>query len=141
MSPVRQNRRQHGKCQIGYTRVSSVDRNNSRQLDGLMLNRVFSDYASGKDTKRPQFEVALVLSVRATRSAVMTWIGRRASVALVVRQSDLSLGQGDGLSLQLDIPQTRGIALRRFKMVRPVLLEFSVRGTLLSPRPSQLLAA
>jgi DNA invertase Pin-like site-specific DNA recombinase len=44
---------------IGYTRVSSVDQNNSRQLDGLMLDRVFSDHASGKDTKRPQLEAAL----------------------------------------------------------------------------------
>ena len=44
---------------IGYTRVSSVDQNNSRQLDGLMLDRVFSDHASGKDAKRPQLEAAL----------------------------------------------------------------------------------
>lgn len=44
---------------IGYTRVSSADQSLDRQLDGLTLNRTFSDKASGKDTKRPQLEAAL----------------------------------------------------------------------------------
>lgn len=44
---------------IGYTRVSSADQNNARQLDGTAFDRVFSDHASGKDTKRPQLEAAL----------------------------------------------------------------------------------
>lgn len=33
--------------------------NNARQLDGIALDRTFSDQASGKDTKRPQLEAAL----------------------------------------------------------------------------------
>src|SRR6195952_5724287 len=45
--------------QIGYTRVSTVEQNNARQLDGLTLDRTFADKASGKDTKRPQLEAAL----------------------------------------------------------------------------------
>jgi DNA invertase Pin-like site-specific DNA recombinase len=45
--------------QIGYTRVSSADQNNARQLDGLKLDRVFADKASGKDTNPPQLEAAL----------------------------------------------------------------------------------
>ncbi len=45
--------------QIGYTRVSSEDQNNARQLDGLALDRIFADKASGKDTKRPQLDAAL----------------------------------------------------------------------------------
>jgi DNA invertase Pin-like site-specific DNA recombinase len=45
--------------QIGYVRVSSVDQNEARQLDGLKLDRVFTDKASGKDRKRPQLEAAL----------------------------------------------------------------------------------
>jgi DNA invertase Pin-like site-specific DNA recombinase len=38
---------------IGYVRVSTVGQNTERQLDGLRMDRVFTDHASGKDTKRP----------------------------------------------------------------------------------------
>lgn len=38
---------------VGYKRVSSVDQNTARQLDGVELDRVFEDKASGKDTNRP----------------------------------------------------------------------------------------
>jgi DNA invertase Pin-like site-specific DNA recombinase len=49
-----------GKGQtIGYVRVSSVDQNEGRQLEGLELDKVFTDKASGKDTKRPQLERCL----------------------------------------------------------------------------------
>jgi DNA invertase Pin-like site-specific DNA recombinase len=41
---------------VGYIRVSSFDQNVSRQLDGLALNRVFIDKASGKDARRPKLE-------------------------------------------------------------------------------------
>ena len=44
---------------VGYKRVSSVDQNEGRQLEGLELDKVFTDKASGKDTKRPQLERAL----------------------------------------------------------------------------------
>lgn len=37
---------------VGYVRVSSVDQNLARQLDGIKLDRVFEDKASGKDAKR-----------------------------------------------------------------------------------------
>jgi DNA invertase Pin-like site-specific DNA recombinase len=39
---------------IGYIRVSSVVQNTERQLDGLELDRTFTDKLSGKDTNRPQ---------------------------------------------------------------------------------------
>jgi DNA invertase Pin-like site-specific DNA recombinase len=39
---------------IGYVRVSSLDQNEKRQLDGQILDRVFTDKASGRDTSRPQ---------------------------------------------------------------------------------------
>ena len=35
-------------------RVSTLDQNEKRQLDGLVLDRVFTDKASGRDTARPQ---------------------------------------------------------------------------------------
>lgn len=38
---------------IGYVRVSTLDQNEQRQLDGQTLDRVFTDKASGKDTTRP----------------------------------------------------------------------------------------
>ena len=44
---------------IGYIRVSSLDQNAERQLDGIRLDKVFTDKASGKDTNRPQLEAAL----------------------------------------------------------------------------------
>lgn len=44
---------------IGYKRVSTVDQNTSRQLDGVQVDRVFEDHASGKDTNRPALQEAL----------------------------------------------------------------------------------
>lgn len=41
---------------IGYVRVSTVDQNAARQLEGLDVERTFTDKASGKDVKRPQLE-------------------------------------------------------------------------------------
>ena len=42
-----------------YIRVSSVDQNTDRQLEGVKLDKVFTDKASGKDTARPQLQAAL----------------------------------------------------------------------------------
>ncbi len=44
---------------IGYTRVSSVGQNDARQLDGVTLDKTFTDKASGKDTQRPQLQAML----------------------------------------------------------------------------------
>ena len=44
---------------IGYIRVSTVDQNTERQLDGIELDKTFTDKASGKDTKRPQLELMM----------------------------------------------------------------------------------
>jgi DNA invertase Pin-like site-specific DNA recombinase len=44
---------------VGYVRVSTADQNTERQLDGLQLDKVFTDHASGKDTDRPQFQAML----------------------------------------------------------------------------------
>ena len=48
-----------GGKRVGYIRVSSVDQNTERQLDGIHLDKTFTDKASGKDTKRPQLQLAL----------------------------------------------------------------------------------
>ncbi|WP_279396533.1 recombinase family protein [Rathayibacter sp. VKM Ac-2928] len=41
---------------VGYVRVSTLDQSTVRQLDGVTLDRVFEDKASGKDVHRPQLE-------------------------------------------------------------------------------------
>lgn len=49
-----------GKGQrIGYVRVSTLDQNAERQLEGVQLDRLFTDHASGKDTERPQLKALL----------------------------------------------------------------------------------
>lgn len=49
---------------VGYVRVSTFEQNAGRQFDGVTLDRIFTDKASGKDTKRPQLD-ALLTFVRA----------------------------------------------------------------------------
>lgn len=50
----------HKKGQlVGYVRVSTLDQNTERQLDGMALDRTFTDKASGRGTDRPQLQAAL----------------------------------------------------------------------------------
>ncbi len=44
---------------VGYARVSTLDQNESRQLEGVDLDRTFLDKASGKDVNRPQLTAML----------------------------------------------------------------------------------
>jgi DNA invertase Pin-like site-specific DNA recombinase len=48
-----------GGKRIGYVRVSSADQNDARQLDGVALDKTFTDKASGKDAHRPQLTAML----------------------------------------------------------------------------------
>lgn len=41
---------------IGYVRVSSFEQNTERQLEGIEVDRTFTDKASGKDTHREQLK-------------------------------------------------------------------------------------
>lgn len=41
-----------GGKRVGYVRVSSLDQNEGRQLDGIQVDKIFTDKASGKDVKR-----------------------------------------------------------------------------------------
>jgi DNA invertase Pin-like site-specific DNA recombinase len=54
MTPARR-----GGKRVGYIRVSSVDQNELRQLEGVELDKQFVDKASGKDVKRAQLQAAL----------------------------------------------------------------------------------
>ena len=40
---------------VGYVRVSSVEQNTGRQLEGIEIDRIFVDRASGKNTDRPKY--------------------------------------------------------------------------------------
>lgn len=44
---------------VGYIRVSSLDQATDRQLEGVAVDRAFTDRASGKDTARPQLAAML----------------------------------------------------------------------------------
>src|SRR3954447_20902327 len=54
---------------VGYIRVSTVDRNTDRQLDGVPLDRTFVDKASGQDVQRPKL-AELLASLREGATAV-----------------------------------------------------------------------
>jgi DNA invertase Pin-like site-specific DNA recombinase len=44
---------------VGYVRVSTLDQHTERQLDGIEVDRVFTDTASGRDVARPQLDALL----------------------------------------------------------------------------------
>lgn len=44
---------------VGYVRVSSTDQNTDRQLDGVALDRVFTDKMTGGTKDRPQLQAML----------------------------------------------------------------------------------
>jgi DNA invertase Pin-like site-specific DNA recombinase len=62
---------------IGYVRVSSFDQNPDRQLEDASFDRIFTDKASGKDTKRPQLQ-ALMAFARAGDTVVVHSMDRLA---------------------------------------------------------------
>lgn len=62
---------------VGYIRVSTVDQNTDRQLDGYSLDKVFEDKCSGEDTKRPALQ-QLIEYVREGDTVVVHDISRMA---------------------------------------------------------------
>lgn len=62
---------------VGYTRVSTIEQNPERQLEGIPLERTFTDKASGKDTQRPALE-ELLAYVRAGDTVVVHSMDRLA---------------------------------------------------------------
>lgn len=44
---------------LGYRRVSTVDQHTDRQLEGVQVDRVFEDKATGRNTDRPGLQSAL----------------------------------------------------------------------------------
>jgi DNA invertase Pin-like site-specific DNA recombinase len=62
---------------IGYVRVSSFDQNPDRQLEQAQVDKVFTDKASGKDTRRPELD-ALLIFVREGDTVVVHSMDRLA---------------------------------------------------------------
>ena len=59
---------------IGYIRVSTLDQQIERQLDGIALDQTFTDKASGKDANRPQLEQLLRFARAGIPSSSTVWI-------------------------------------------------------------------
>ncbi len=70
---------------IGYIRVSSGDQQPARQLDQVAVDRVFTDYASGKDVDRPQL-AHLLAFVRPGDTVVVHSLDRLARNLADLRQ-------------------------------------------------------
>jgi DNA invertase Pin-like site-specific DNA recombinase len=86
---------------VGYVRVSTTDQSTERQLDGIALDKVFTDTCSGSSLDRPQLRVALEVL--------------RAGDTLWVHSVDrLSRSLVDLLGLMKDL-NSRGIAVRFVK--------------------------
>lgn len=70
---------------IGYIRVSSADQNPERQLEGIELDRIFTDKASAKDTNRPELN-ALLSFIREGDTLVVHSMDRLARNLFDLRQ-------------------------------------------------------
>jgi len=62
---------------VGYVRVSTLDQNVGRQLEGVELDRSFTDWVSGKNTNRPEL-TALIAFVREGDTVVVHSMDRLA---------------------------------------------------------------
>jgi DNA invertase Pin-like site-specific DNA recombinase len=71
----------HGQ-RIGYIRVSSLDQNPERQLEGVAVDRVFTDKASGKDVRRPKLD-NLIAFLDDLRRLVQELTGRGVRIEFV----------------------------------------------------------
>src|SRR3981189_635511 len=92
--PARTHKRSKGQ-QVGYLRVSSLDQNEVRQLEGLALDKAFTDKASGKDVKRPQLE-AMQSFVREGDTVVCPSMDRLARNLDDLRRTVLGLTERGG---------------------------------------------
>lgn len=83
---------------LGYVRVSSVDQNLDRQLDGLAVERLYQDRTSGKSRQRPGLEECL-RNVRSGDVLVVHSIDRLARNLYDLQQILRELG-GKGVTVR-----------------------------------------
>jgi DNA invertase Pin-like site-specific DNA recombinase len=84
---------------VGYVRVSTVEQNTVRQLDGVAVDRVFTDTASGKDATRPTLGELLAF-VRAADTVIVHSMDRLARNLDDLRRLVRTL-TGNGVRLEL----------------------------------------
>ncbi len=85
---------------VGYQRVSSLEQNPARQLDGIVLDQTFIDRLSGKDVDRPQLgEMLRFVRAGGTRSPCIRSIGWHGISSTSGALSATSLVGGCGWSL------------------------------------------
>ncbi|QOX79849.1 recombinase family protein [Trichlorobacter lovleyi] len=102
---------------VGYVRVSSYDQNPDRQLDQVQFDRLFSDRASGKDTKRPEL------------SAMMSYV--REGDVVVVHSLDRLARNLDDLRRIVQQLTTKGVTVEFVKEGLTFTNETTPMGTLL----------
>jgi DNA invertase Pin-like site-specific DNA recombinase len=83
---------------IGYIRVSSFDQNTARQLEGIAIDKIFTDKVSGKDTKRPELN-ALMQFIREGDTVIVHSMDRLARNLDDLRQIVRTL-TGRGINIQ-----------------------------------------
>jgi len=66
-----------GGQRVGYQRVSSLEQNPQRQLDGVALDQTYTDRLSGKDVDRPQLS-GMLRFVRAGDTVIVHSLDRLA---------------------------------------------------------------
>ncbi|MBA3469556.1 MAG: recombinase family protein [Herpetosiphonaceae bacterium] len=71
--------------QVGYMRISSLDQSLEHQLDGVPLDHLFTDHASGKDATRPEL-ARLLAFVRSGDTVVVQSMDRLARTLNDLRQ-------------------------------------------------------
>ena len=86
---------------VGYIRVSSIDQNPDRQLEGVDLDRTFIDKVSAKDTNRPGLQEMLAFV--------------RAGDTIVVHSMDRLARNLDDLRLIVNTHVTRGVRIEFVK--------------------------
>lgn len=86
---------------IAYKRVSTLQQSTVRQLDGVAVDRVFEDKASGKDMARPQLQAALAFC-------------REGDILVVSSMDRLARSLADLLSLVKGLT-ARGVAVQFVK--------------------------
>lgn len=83
---------------IGYVRVSSIDQNPERQLEGVAIDQTFLDKKSGKDVDREQLE-AMMRFVRLGDTVVVHSMDRLARNLIDLRRIVESL-TGKGVRIE-----------------------------------------
>jgi DNA invertase Pin-like site-specific DNA recombinase len=102
---------------IGYVRVSTVEQNAERQLDGVALDCTFTDRASGRDVNRPELQSLMKFA--------------RDGDTVVVRSMDRLARNLDDLRRIVQEMNGRGVKIEFFKEQLTFSGEDSPMATLL----------